>query len=144
MATIYPLTTFHFTVTWGGTRIGFTEVSGLKYEQEVVEFRHGAMLEHGKIKMPGQKKFGNITLKRGVIPLDNEFMDWLNQTKMTTPDRRDITISLLNEEHAPVMTWKVKNCFPVSVEAPGMKADGNEVAIETIEIAHEGFTLSMP
>lgn len=143
MATAYPITAFHFTVDWGGSSSSFTEVSGLKHEIEVVEYRTGDMPEYTKVKMPGMQKFGNITMKRGVVPADNEFIDWLYQTKMNKPERRTITISLLNEEHSPVMTWKVKNCFPVSVEGPGLKADGNEVAIETLELAHEGFTVTM-
>lgn len=142
MAT-YPLTAYHFTVDWGGASSSFTEVSGLKHETELIEYRTGDMPEYSKVKMPGMVKFGNITLKRGIIEGDNEFFDWLYSTKKNKPERRDITISLLNEEHAPVVTWKVKNCFALNVESPGMKADGNEVAIESIEIAHEGFTVSM-
>jgi phage tail-like protein len=53
----------------------------------------------------------------------------------------DIVVSLLNEEHMPVMVWKAHNAFPVKVEGPGLKASGNEVAIESIEIAHEGLEL---
>ena len=60
---------------------------------------------------------------------------------MNKPERRDLVISLLNEEHAPVMTWKVKNAWPVKLEGPGLKATGNEVAIESIELAHEGLTI---
>ena len=52
-----------------------------------------------------------------------------------------MTIKLLNEQHAPVMTWKVKNAWPLKVEGPSLKADGNEVAIESIELAHEGVTV---
>lgn len=143
MAEEYPLVSFHFTVEWNGSRIGFSEVSGLTYEQEVVEYRHGAMPEHTKIKMSGQKKFPNLSLKRGVIATDNEFFDWINSTKMNKPERRDLTINLLNEEHNPVMTWKITNAWPIKVEGPGLKADGNEVAIESIELAHEGLKVEM-
>jgi phage tail-like protein len=61
--------------------------------------------------------------------------------KLNQVERRDVVISLLNEEHNPVMTWKIHNAFPVKVEGPGLKAAGNEVAIESIEIAHEGLEL---
>ena len=141
MAELYPLVSFHFIVDWNGTRIGFSEVSGLTVESEVVEYRHGAMPDHTKIKMSGQKKFSNISLKRGVVATDNEFFAWINSTKMNKPERRDLTISLLNEEHIPVMTWKITNAWPIKVEGPGLKADGNEVAIETIELAHEGLKI---
>jgi phage tail-like protein len=91
--------------------------------------------------MPGIQKFNNITLKRGIFSGDNDFFKWVNTVKMNTIERRDITIKLLNEEHNPVMTWKVKQAFPVKFEGPSMKASGNEVAIESLELAHEGFTV---
>ena len=57
------------------------------------------------------------------------------------PERRDLIISLLNEEHDPVMNWKIKNAFPLKVQATDLKADGNEIAIETLELAHEGIEM---
>lgn len=141
MATTYPLPVFHFEVDWEGTNIGFSEVSGLTSEVELIEYRDGASPEFSKIKMTGLRKYSNITLKRGIAPADNEFFAWLNSVKMNKPERRDLTIKLLNEEHAPVMVWKVKNAFPVKVEGPSLKADGNEVAIESIELAHEGIVV---
>jgi phage tail-like protein len=140
MAT-YPLPVFHFIVEWGGVRIGFSEVSGLTQEIQAIEYRDGAFKEYSSIKMPGLKKYSNITLKRGIIKSDNNFFQWLNTTKLNTVERRDLTISLLNEEHNPVMVWKVHNAFPVKVEGPQLKASGNEVAIESIELAHEGLVL---
>ncbi|MGO4710328.1 phage tail protein, partial [Chryseobacterium sp. 2TAF14] len=58
-----------------------------------------------------------------------------------TVERRSITISLLDENGEPAVTWKVKNAFPLKVNATDLKAEGNEVAIETLEIAHEGLTI---
>jgi phage tail-like protein len=141
MTTEYPLVKFHFQVEWGGTTIGFTEVSGLDVETEVVEYRQGASLEYSKIKMPGMQKFSNITLKRGTFASDNEFFSWWNTVQLNKIERRDITISLLNEEHEPVITWKVKNAWPAKVQSTDLKADGNEVAIESMEIVHEGLTI---
>ncbi len=137
----YPLPSFHFQVQWGGTNLGFAEVSGLNIEQQVIEYRDGTSPEYSVLKMPGIPKFGNLTLKRGIIPNDNEFFQWLNTTKLNQVERRDVIISLLNENHEPVMTWKAVNAFPVKIEGPAMKATGNEVAIESIEIAHEGLTI---
>jgi phage tail-like protein len=140
MAT-YPLPKFHFQVQWGGTRIGFTEVTGLNIEHEVIEYREGNSPEYNKIKMPGLHKFGNITLKRGVFASDNDYFTWLNTVKLNTIERRDLTINLLNEEHQPVVTWKVKNAWPVKIQAPDLKSDANEAAIESIELAHEGLVI---
>lgn len=137
----YPLPVFHFQVQWGGTNLGFAEVGGLNIENQLIEYRDGLSPEYSSIKMTGIPKYGNITLKRGVLPSDNEFFDWLNTTKLNTVERRDIIISLLNENHEPVMTWKAVNAFPVKIDGPALKATGNEVAIESIEIAHEGLTI---
>ncbi len=137
----YPLVKFHFQVDWGGTKIGFTEVSGLDVETEVVEYRDGSSPEYSKIKMPGMQKFSNITLKRGTFKSDNEYFKWWNTVKLNTIERRDVTISLLNEEHAPVVTWKIKNAWPTKIQSTDLKADGNEVAIESMELAHEGLTI---
>ncbi|MEI6749560.1 MAG: phage tail protein [Bacteroidota bacterium] len=141
MAAQYPLPVFHFTVQWGGQRIGFSEVTGLTQESQAIEYRDGSSPEFSVTKMPGLRKYNNITLKRGIVKSDNDFFNWLNTIKLNTVERRDLIISLLNEEHAPVMVWKVHNAFPVKVEGPQLKASGNEVAIESIEIAHEGLEL---
>jgi phage tail-like protein len=137
----YPMPKFHFRVHWNGERHGFTEVTGLDMQVEAIEYREGSSREYSKIKMPGMHKFGNITIKRGTVAGDSDFYKWMNTIALTVVERRDVTISLLNEAHAPVMTWKAKNAFPVKVQASDLKADGNEVAIETLELAHEGLTL---
>lgn len=139
MPEVYPLPVFHFRVEWAGTRIGFTEVTGLTQENQAIEYRDGSFLEYSSVKMPGLRKFANIVLKRGVMKGDNEFFAWLNTVRLNKVERRDVTISLLNEEHSPVMVWKVHRAFPVKVEGPQLKASGNEVAIESIELAHEGL-----
>ena len=140
MAT-YPLPKFHFQVEWAGARIGFTEVTGLTLETEVIEYREGNSPEYSKIKMPGLRKFGNITLKRGTFSGDNDYYKWFDTVKLNTIERRNITITLLNEEHQPVVVWKIKNAWPVKIQSPDLKSDANETAIESVEIAHEGLVL---
>ncbi len=137
----YPLAKFHFSVDWGGTKIGFTEVSGLDVETEVIEYRDGAMPEYSKKKMPGMQKYSNITLKRGTFQSDNEYYEWWNTVQLNTIQRRDIIIQLLNEEHSPVVVWKVKNAWPTKVQSTDLKGDGNETAIESIELVHEGLSI---
>ena len=137
----YPIPVFHFKVEWGGKNVGFSEASGLTQELQLIEYRDGNSPDYSTIKMPGLHKYNNITLKRGVMKGDNEFFKWLNTVKLNTIERRDLTISLLNEKHEAVMVWKAHNAFPVKVEGSGLKASGNEVAIESIEIAHEGLVL---
>ena len=137
----YPIPKFHFQVEWGGSKIGFTEVTGLDVSTDVIEYREGSSLEYHKIKMPGMLKFSNITLKRGTFKGDNDFYKWFNTIALNTVERRDLIISLLNENHEPVVVWKIKNAFPVKVQSTDLKSDGNEVAIESVEIAHEGLTI---
>jgi phage tail-like protein len=137
----YPLPKFHFLVQWGGERVGFSEVTGLDIQVEAIEYREGSSPEYSKIKMPGMQKYSNITLKRGSMGGDSDFYKWINTTSLNTVERRDIIISLLNETHSPVVSWKAKNAFAVKVQASDLKADGNEVAIETLELAHEGLNI---
>lgn len=137
----YPLPKFHFQVEWGGASIGFTEVSGLDVQTDPIEYRDGASPEYVKIKMPGMQKYSNITLKRGTFQGDNDFHAWWNTVALNTIERRNVTISLLNENHEPVVVWKVKNAWPIKVQSTDLKADGNEVAIETIELVHEGLVI---
>lgn len=138
MTDTYPLPKFHFQVTWGGARLGFTEVTGLTMETEVIEYREGSMLNYHKVKMPGMQKFGNITLKRGTFKGDNNFYEWWSTVALNTIERRDVTISLLNQEHQTIISWEVTQAWPTKVQPGDLKADGNEVLIESLELAHEG------
>jgi phage tail-like protein len=137
----YPIPKFHFQADWGGVRIGFTEVSGLDAETEVIEYREGASLEYSKRKIPGMQKYPNVTMKRGVFASDNDYFKWWNTVALNTVQRRSVTISLLDEKHEPVMVWKVKNAWPAKIASTDLKADGNEIAIESIELAHDGLVI---
>ena len=135
-----PYRAYNFIVEIDSVAVaGFSEVGGLSGDGDVVEYREGTDVPLTVRKMPGLRKFSNVTLKRGIVKSDNDFFKWLATIKLNTVERRDLTISLLNEEHEPVMVWKVQRAFPVKVEGPQLKASGNEVAIETIELAHEGL-----
>ena len=141
MAT-YPLPKFHFRVDWDGiANAGFTEVTGLEVTTEKIEYRDGASPEYSKVKMPGMQTFGDLTLKRGIFKGDNEFYVWWNTVALNTITRRNVTISLLNEAHEPVVVWKVKNAWPLKVTSSDLNAGSNEVAVETLVLAHEGVTM---
>ena len=140
--TVWPLPKFYFEVKWDSEVIHFQEVSGLDVEAQPIEYRHGDSPEFSTINMPGMKKNGNITLKKGVFKSDNKFWDWFNQIKMNTIKRKPVTISLLDESGAPTMVWTLANAWPTKITGTDLKSDGNEVAIETIEISHEGLTIA--
>ncbi len=141
-ANIWPLPKFHFEVKWDSNVMSFQEVSGLDIQSEEIKYRAGDSKQFSVIKMPGMKKFGNVTMKKGVFKGDNKFWDWLNQIKLNTIKRVPITISLLDESSAPTMVWTLANAWPTKISSTDLKAEGNEVAIESIEIVHEGLTIA--
>jgi phage tail-like protein len=139
---VWPLPKFYFQVKLGDKEVPFQEVSGLDIEAQIIEYRHGNSKAFSTIKMPGIKKTGNVTLKKGVFVKDNGFWDWFNKIKMNTIERQTVVISLLDEAGAPTMVWTLNNAWPTKITGTDMKSDGNEVAVETIEIAHEGLTIA--
>jgi phage tail-like protein len=90
--------------------------------------------------MPGLVKSGNVTMKKGMFKDDLAFWEWYEKIKMNTIARTTITISLLDETGTALMTWVLGNAWPNKISITDLKADSNEVAIETIEIVHEGIT----
>ncbi len=140
--TIWPLPKFHFQVKWDSNVMSFQEVSGLDIEAQTIEYRSGDSKEFSTVKMPGIKKTGNVTMKKGVFKSDNKFWDWFNQIKMNTVKRVPVTISLLDEAGSATMVWTLANAWPTKITGTDLKADGNEVAVESIEIAHEGLTIA--
>ena len=139
--TVWPLPKFYFQVKWGDQEMSFQEVSGLDMEAQPIEYRHGDSKEFSVIKMPGIKKTGNVTMKKGIFKSDNKFWDWFSQIKMNTIKRVPVTINLLDEGGAPTMVWTLANAWPTKITGTDLKSDGSEVAVESIEIAHEGLTI---
>ncbi len=140
--TIWPLPKFHFEVKWDTNVMSFQEVSGLDVQSEEIKYRHGDSKDFSVIKMPGLKKVGNVTMKKGIFKADNGFWVWFNDIKMNTIKRVPVTISLLDEAGAPTMVWTLANAWPTKITGTDLKAEGNEVAVESIEIVHEGLTIS--
>lgn len=92
-------------------------------------------------KMPGLRKYSNITLKRGIVKGDNDFFNWMNTQSLNEVERRDIVIKLLDQDHQPILIWKVINAFPVKLSGPVLNAAASNVAIEELELAHEGLII---
>lgn len=137
----FPLSSFHFQVEWSGTSMNFQEISGLSFEVDVIEYRGGASLDYITQKVPGMIKKSDITLKRGVVQGDNEFFEWFNTIQLSTVERRDITLSLLNEQHEPVVVYRVLNAWPSKIDASSWDAVKSTFAVETLVIQHEGLRL---
>jgi phage tail-like protein len=144
----YPLPKFHFEVDWGQElRMGFTEVTGLTFETDVIEYREGREQAFRKGKQPGLKKYSNITLKRGTFLGDIMFYDQWKKTfffqEGKNKFRGPVTIKLLNEEHKPIFQWSLENAWASKVQSSDFKADTSEIAIETVEIVHEGLKVEV-
>ena len=137
----WPLVRFQFRVVYDNMEFIFQEVTGLSNETQVIEYRHNNSKVFDTIKMPGIQKLGNVTLKKGIFKGDDDLWKNFNAIKNTTK-KTTVVISLLDESNAVAMSWNLSNAFPTKITATDMKADSNEVAIETMEIAHEGLTIS--
>ncbi|WGI21446.1 phage tail protein [Amylibacter sp. IMCC11727] len=140
--TNWPLPKFYFSVIIGGETVSFQEVSGLDVENQTIEYRHGDSPVYKTVKMPGMQKLGNVTLKRGVFTKDNKFWDWYSKIEMNTIEREFVQIQLLDQSGKPTMTWTLDNAFPVKVSGIDLQEEGNDVAVETIEIAYEKLSVS--
>jgi phage tail-like protein len=144
-ATPIPMTALHFSVSWEDDTSAFSEVSGLTAEAEVVEYRAGTDVSLTSKKIPGLKKFGNVTLKRGIMSqaVGNGLYAWYDTIRAGNVTRRSVIVQLLNEDLDPVMTWEMRDAWPVKLEGPALKSTGTDVAIETVEFAHEGFKITI-
>lgn len=139
---VWPLPKFYFSVNIDGTDYPFQEVSGLETETQILEYRHSNSKQFSTIKMPGIQKVGNITLKKGVFVKDNNFFKWYSAIKMNTIKRITVIVKLLDESGKPTMTWTLQNAWPTKIQGTDLKSDGNEIAVETIEFAHEGLVIA--
>lgn len=135
----YPHAKFRYRVEIDGLAAGgFSEVSGFDASIDVIEYREGDMVTT-PMKIPGLKKYGNITLKQGLVD-SMVIYDWMMAGVNGAVDRKTITITLLDEEEADAASWQVINAWPVKYTAPDFNATSSEIAIEQIEVAHEGMT----
>ena len=142
---VWPLPKFYFKVVIGGdSTASFQEVTGLDSQTQTIEYRHGDSPVFYPIKMPGLGKVGNVTLRKGIFVNDTGFWDWYNQIKMNTIARKTVVIQLLDETGAPKMVWTLGNAWPTKIMGTDLKSEGNEVAIETLEIAYETLIVSAP
>ena len=146
----YPIPKFRFSVEFpvegGNVKAGFTEVSGLDKETDIIEYREGTDETKYKRCVLGLNKANRVTLKRGIFNNDSrlQFYKWWNKTinKQTTlASQKEVTIKLMDEIGEPVVTWKLTKAIAIKMSSTDMKSDGNEIAIESIELTHEGLTI---
>jgi phage tail-like protein len=136
-----PLKSFSFLVEIDGVAsAGFASVSGLAAEAEVIEYREGADKLTSSRKLPGRVEYPNVTLRRG-LTTNRDLWEWWKTVRDGTLQRRSVTITLLNDAREPVLRWSLREAWIAGIEFSELDASKNEVAIETIELAHEGLEL---
>jgi phage tail-like protein len=120
-------------------RGSFAEVSGLDIEITPIEYRNGSE-DITVRKIPGLKKFSNIVLKRGITG-DTILWNWVKTVLEGRVQRADGTITLLDESRQAVLVWRFRRGWPCKLSGPALNATSNEIAIEILEIAHEGLEI---
>lgn len=116
---------------------GFSECAGLNQESTPIEYREGTE-DITVRKLPGLMKYGNITLKRGVTT-NRDLMDWLKFVQDGDILRKNVSIVLRDELKRDVVRYNLREAWPSKWTGADMKANANEVAIESLEIVHEGL-----
>jgi len=136
-----PYAAFNFSIELDGVpAAGFSEVSGLDSETDIVEYRTGD-LENRVTKLPGLKKYPNIVLKRGFTK-DRALWEWRKGVMDGRTERKSGSIVLYNEAREVALRWNFTDGWPSKWQGPALNAKNNEVAIETLEIAHERLELA--
>lgn len=143
----YPPVSFYFEVRIVGIATAndssFLEVDGLSAERGVDTLKEGGenRFEH---RLPGRTKYNNLVLKRGLLVVNSALAAWCSQVlesdlgvAITT---KDIDVSLLDTGGSPLMTWNVKDAWPVKWNIDGFKAMDNKIALESLEFAYSCFT----
>lgn len=132
-----PVPELRFKVELPGINIGrFKEVSGLGVEVEVKEYMEGGVNDFVH-KLPTRFKYQNIVLKRGVT-FEIGLLEWLKRTR-NDARRIDMTLTLMGPNNKPVQAWSFAEAYPVKWTGPTFNAGSNQIATETLEVAHTGF-----
>lgn len=138
-----PYRTFNFRLEVDGVEVAaFSEVTGLQSEGEVADYRTGMDLPLTTRKLIGLRKFGPVTLKRGMVQ-DSTLWDWYRSIASGTPDRRNGSVILMDEQRTDVLRWNFESAWPNKISASDLKASGNDVAVESVELVIENLELEV-
>ena len=141
MAQTKIINRYHFLAEWGGNRVEFLEISGLDISVDVVTMRNGSSPENSEMKIPGITKFHEVILKRNIVQGDNQFFEWIKTNSFGSVERRNVTIHLLDNQHQPLMIWKLRNAFPAKYIGPVLISNDSNLATESLVLAHDGFDI---
>jgi phage tail-like protein len=138
-----PFRTFNFRLEVDGLEVAaFSEVSGLQSEGEVADYRTGMDMPLTTRKLIGLRKYGPITLKRGMVQ-DSTLWDWYRNIANGDPDRRNGSVILMDEQRNDVLRWNFESAWPNKISASEFKASGNDIAVESVELVIENLVLEV-
>ncbi len=133
-----PFRNFRFRVEIDGIQqAGFSDVSGFDSTIDVIEYREGNEPTHAR-KLPGLTKYGNISLKWGITD-SMEIYNWHKEVAGGNVLRKNISIVVVDEAGNDKARWDFVNAWPSKYDAPDLSAKGNDIAVESLEIVHEGM-----
>lgn len=136
-----PYSGYNFWVEWDGiVHAGFQECSGLTATRNVGTYREGTDKTLTQRQVPGLNTYGNISLKRGITD-NQELWKWHKTLQDGTANRRNVSIILADDKGEEKMRWNLENCWPTTWSAPDFNATSDDVAIEALELVHEGITV---
>lgn len=118
----------------------FTQVTGFSSQVDVLEYAEGGQNTFVH-RLPTRTKQGNITLKRGVITDDKVLVDWYQKT-VVQAQPVTLVITLRDTADKPIRTWNFRNAYPIKWTGGDMNAGGTEFLTESLEVAHNGFTVA--
>jgi phage tail-like protein len=134
-----PLPAYSFHVTVNGQSAGFSEVSGLGIERDTVTYNHGLSFTEGETFITyASKKHRQISLKRGVVPGDSQFFDWLVGADA---EARPMDVSLIDASGTPKVIWRIKEAIPTRMTGPTLTATSNEIAIDSLDLMVAGVSV---
>lgn len=145
----YPLPVYNYRVEIGGVAVSFAKASGLSVSYETTTYKQsptesgmvGPMVMH----MPAQPANATLTLEKGLVPADSvaNLYEWVRSVRLNQVDKKDVYVRLLDEVGNAVVSWKVINAFPKKLDAPSFDANGNDAAIETMELMGDMVTVEV-
>ena len=134
-----PFNGFNFTVTWNGLTVaGFKQCSGLDSSTTSTKYREGSDADLTQRELPGLTSYSNISLQRGITN-ELDLWSWRKDVMSGTITRQNLTITLQDNSRQNKRSWTVKNAWPTKWTGPSFDATADAVAIETLELAHEGI-----
>lgn len=140
----WPMPQFHFSVDLSPELKGvtFQEVSGLNKVDQIADDQHSNSQLFSTYKIPGLTKFSAVTMKRGIFLKDINFWKWTDEIMLNTVKRYTMLIKLLDESGGVTQQWQLNNAWPTKITGVDLKADGNQVAVDSLEVACEQLIIS--